>query len=101
MVKKLSQNNFQEETKGLVLVDFYADWCGPCRMVGPIVEDLSNHMQGVNFRKLNVDEENALAGQFGVHSIPTLILFKDGKEVDRMVGFAPKQKLESWIESHK
>lgn len=101
MVKKIGKNDFKQETKGLTLVDFYADWCGPCRMVGPIVEDLSNTMNGVNFTKVNVDEEQEVAGLFGVRSIPTLILFKEGQEVDRIVGFAPKQKLESFINNHK
>lgn len=101
MVKKIGKNDFKQETKGLTLVDFYADWCGPCRMVGPIVEDLSNTMTGVNFTKVNVDEEQEVAGLFGVRSIPTLILFKDGQEVDRIVGFAPKQKLEGFINNHK
>ena len=101
MVKKIGKNEFKEATKGLTLVDFYADWCGPCRMVGPIVEDLSNTMVDVNFTKINVDEEAEIAGLFGVRSIPTLILFKEGQEIDRIVGFAPKQKLESFINSHK
>jgi len=101
MVKKINKNEFQEATKGLTLVDFYADWCGPCRMVGPVVEDLSNTMTGVNFTKVNVDEESELAALFGVRSIPTLVLLKDGAEVDRIVGFAAKQKLESFINNHK
>jgi len=101
MVKKIGKNDFKEATKGLTLVDFYADWCGPCRMVGPVVEDLSKSMTDVNFTKVDVDEEGELAGLFGVRSIPTLILFKDETEVDRIVGFAPKQKLESLINSHK
>lgn len=101
MVKKISKKDFKQETQGLVLVDFYADWCGPCRMVSPVVEDLSNSMPDVDFRKVNVDEENELAAMYGVRSIPTLILFKDGKEVDRNIGFAPKQKLEAMINSHK
>ena len=101
MVKKITKNEFKEETKGLTLVDFYADWCGPCRMVAPIVEDLSNTMSDVNFTKVDVDKEQELASLFGVRSIPTLILFKDGVEVERIVGFSPKQKLESLINSHK
>jgi len=100
MVKKISKNEFKEATQGLTLVDFYADWCGPCRMVSPIVEDLSNTMDGVNFVKVNVDEEGELAGLYGVRSIPTLILFKDGVEVNRIIGFAPKQKLQQFINSH-
>ncbi|HHX00407.1 MAG TPA: thioredoxin [Acholeplasmataceae bacterium] len=100
MVKKISKNEFKEATQGLTLVDFYADWCGPCRMVSPIIEDLSNTMDGVNFVKVNVDEEGELAGLYGVRSIPTLILFKDGVEVNRIIGFAPKQKLQQFINSH-
>lgn len=101
MVKKIGKNEFKDATQGLTLVDFYADWCGPCRMVGPVVEDLSNSMTGVNFTKINVDEEGELAALYGVRSIPTLVLFKDGVEVDRIIGFAPKQKLETFINNHK
>lgn len=101
MVKKIGKNEFKEATQGLTLVDFYADWCGPCRMVGPVVEELSNTMTGVNFVKVNVDEEGELASLFGIRSIPALVLFKNGVEVDRHVGFAPKQKLQDLINSHK
>ncbi|NLH54088.1 MAG: thioredoxin [Acholeplasmataceae bacterium] len=101
MVKKITGEEFMRETTGTVLVDFYADWCGPCRMVSPIVEELANDNADMGFKKVNVDEEPDLAMRYNVRSIPTLILFKDGKEVDRVIGFAPKQRLQTWLDSHK
>lgn len=78
-----------------VMVDFWAPWCGPCRMVAPIVEDLAERYDGrAVLAKLNTDENLMVAGQYGIMGIPTLILFKDGQEVDRVVGFAPGQTLE-------
>lgn len=86
---------------GLVLVDFYADWCGPCRIVGPILEDLAGEMQGkLTLAKVDVDASPLWAGKFGVMSIPTLLLFKDGKPVDMVVGAMPKQELRGWLEEH-
>jgi thioredoxin 1 len=101
MVKKITEQEFNDERNGTLLVDFYADWCGPCKMVSPIVDELSEENADIGFRKVNVDEEANLAIRYNVRSIPTLILFKDGKEVDRVVGFAPKQRLQSWLDSHK
>jgi thioredoxin 1 len=101
MVKKITEQEFQNEKTGLVLVDFYADWCGPCKMVGPLIDELSEEMENIQFRKVNVDEENDLARRFNVFSIPTLILFKDGSELDRVVGYTPKPRLKSWLEGHK
>ncbi len=101
MVKKITEQEFKNENAGLILVDFYADWCGPCKMVSPIVDELANENHDLGFRKVNVDEENNLALRYNVRSIPTLILFKDGKEVDRVVGFSPKPRLQSWLDSHK
>lgn len=75
------------EGKGVVLVDFWASWCGPCRMVGPIIEQLAEEYEGkVTVGKVNVDEESALASEFAVVSIPTIIIFKDGKQVEKLVG---------------
>jgi thioredoxin 1 len=86
---------------GLVLVDFYADWCGPCRIVGPILEQLAGEMQGqLTVAKLDVDANPRTAMKFGVMSIPTLILFKDGKPVDMVVGAAPKMELQRWVQEH-
>lgn len=101
-IKSLNQSNFNSSIKtGLVLVDFYADWCGPCKMVSPIVDELSEQMNDIKFRKVNVDEENNLAMRYNVRSIPTLVIFKDGQEVDRMVGFAPKARLQTWLENQR
>jgi thioredoxin 1 len=84
----------------VVVVDFYADWCGPCRIVGPILEQLAGELPGLTVAKLNVDENPRHAYKFGVMSIPTLILFKDGKPVDLVVGAAPKSELQAWVQEH-
>ena len=90
-VQKLNQNNFDNAiANGTALVDFYADWCGPCRMVSPIVDEIAEERSDITVGKVNVDDENALAMKYGVMSIPTLILFKDGKEKARIVGARPK-----------
>jgi thioredoxin 1 len=82
-----------------VLVDFWATWCGPCRSIGPIVEELAKEFTGrVKVTKLNVDENPATPGQYGVRGIPTLILFKDGKVLDQIVGAVPKNRLKEMIE---
>ena len=94
-----SQNFDNTVEKGLVLVDFWASWCGPCMMLGPVVEQLAEELDGkVTVCKVNVDEEQELAVKFGVMSIPTLVLFKDGAEVTRSVGVVPKAKLLEMIE---
>ena len=90
-VQKLNENNFHNTiANGTVLVDFYADWCGPCRMVSPIVDEIAEERRDVTVGKVNVDDENALAMKYGVMSIPTLIVFKEGKETARIVGARPK-----------
>jgi thioredoxin 1 len=81
-----------------VVVDFWAEWCGPCRMIAPALEEIAGTMGGkVKIVKLNVDENPATAAKYGIMSIPTLMLFKNGELASRQVGAAPKQKLEQWI----
>jgi thioredoxin 1 len=84
-----------------VVVDFWAEWCGPCRMIAPALEEISKELDGkVKIVKLNVDENPGVAGQLGIRSIPTLMMFKDGKVASQKVGAAPKGELSRWITSN-
>ena len=100
-VGKVSDTTFESEVlkvNGPVVVDFWAEWCGPCRMIAPALEEISKSLNGkVKIVKLNVDENPNTAAKFGIMSIPTLMLFKDGQLASRQVGAAPKAKLEQWI----
>ena len=96
MLKKLNNENFESvilNCSGAALVDFYADWCGPCKMVSPIVDEIADECTDITVGKVNVDESNTLAVQYNVASIPTLIVFKDGKEHTRMVGYRSKEDI--------
>lgn len=104
MANAFTDKNFDSEVthaKGLAIVDMFATWCGPCKMMAPIVEELSKQYEGkVKIGKLDVDESGETASKFGIASIPTTIFFKDGKEVDRLVGFQSKETLEKKIKEH-
>ncbi|MDD6317284.1 MAG: thioredoxin [Succinatimonas hippei] len=101
-ITELTGVNFDDEVVNSpkpVLVDFWATWCGPCRMVSPIVDELSGEMDNVKFCKVNVDEASDLAAKFGVMSIPTLIVFKGGEAVARQVGALGKEELKQFIDN--
>lgn len=94
---KLQKSNFKENVldhKGLVLVDFWASWCGPCMMLAPIIAQIAEENDDIVVGKINVDEEMALAGEYGIESIPTVILFKDGQPVNQSIGYTSKEALE-------
>ncbi len=101
-VIELNEANFENEVEknnGLVLVDFWASWCGPCRMLSPIVDEIAEECENVKVCKVNVDDEQALAARFAVMSIPTLILFKNGNIINKVIGVQPKTALLEMIEN--
>ena len=99
----VTDESFEDDVlkaSGPVVVDFWAEWCGPCKMIAPALEELSSEMDGaVTIAKLNIDENQNIAVKYGVRSIPTLIMFKDGEPISTQVGAAPKNKLADWIKS--
>lgn len=95
-----NNNNFEElvlNEKGKVLVDFNADWCGPCQMLKPVLEEIASERNELKIVSINIDDEDELATKFGVMSIPCLVLFENGVELDRSIGFKPKEEVESFI----
>ena len=102
MVESISDDQFLDKTaEGVSLVDFWAPWCGPCRMQSPIIDELSEELEGkVNFYKMNVDEEPKTAKEFGIMSIPTLLVKKDGEVVDKLVGLHDKARLTEILEKY-
>lgn len=99
-MEKLNENTFKSFTeKDKVIVDFWAEWCGPCKNLAPIYKELSEEMEDVHFGKVNVDDHGEVAQEKSVRGIPTMVLFEDGEEVDRIVGFVPKDQLRQKIET--
>ena len=101
-MKIVNSKEFKNEiSEGVVLVDFFATWCGPCKMLGPVLEDLGKELEGkAKIIKVDIDQSGDLADEFRISSVPTMILSKDNKIVDTMVGFLPKERIKQVIESN-
>lgn len=98
MIKVLNNENFKSEIENsdkVVIVDFFATWCGPCKMLTPVFEELSNSMTDVDFVKVDIDQSLRIAQEYNITSVPTMMIFKNGKPVDTIMGFVPKQNIEN------
>lgn len=102
MVKEIKDNNFQDEVLKsdiITVVDFWAPWCGPCKMLGPVIDEISQELKSkAKFVKINVDENPTVSSQYRIESIPTVLVFKGGKIVENLIGFRPKQAIKMAIE---
>ena len=101
-MKIVDSNEFKSEIEsGITVVDFFATWCGPCKMLAPVLEGLSGDMEGkVKFIKVDIDQSLDLANEFQIASVPTMVIFKDGQKVEQLVGFLPKEKIQQTIEAN-
>ena len=98
MVVEINEKEFEEKIKnGKVVVDCYAPWCGPCKMLGPVVEEIACEVNDYNFYKLNIDDAPEISTKYGIMSIPTILVFEDGKLINTIIGFKPKDELKSII----
>jgi thioredoxin 1 len=104
MAKIINNNEFVEKVenaKGIVVVDFFATWCGPCKMLGPVFEGVSNEMEGkAKFFKLDIDESGNIAQKYRIAAVPTMIIFKDGMPVENLAGFMPRENIINKVNSH-
>lgn len=103
MTKQINTKQFNEEVlqgKGLTVVDFFATWCGPCKMLTPILEEISREEERINIVSIDIDEENILAAKEGIMSVPTLQVYKDGRKVDQIIGLMPKNRIMDKLSKH-
>ncbi|AUN13154.1 thioredoxin [[Clostridium] sordellii] len=103
MTRIIETEEFKNEVENATettIVDFFATWCGPCKMLSPVFEEIDQNVEEAKFLKVDIDKSLDLARRFEVTTVPTVIVFKDGKEADRLVGFIPKQKLEEMVKAH-
>ena len=101
-MKIVNSNEFKSEIEsGITVVDFFATWCGPCKMLAPVLEGLSGDMEGkAKFIKVDIDQSSDLANEFQIASVPTMVIFKDGQKVEQLIGFLPKEKIQQTIEAN-